>query len=164
MPQDQFCLITLRPASHFRWAPQDQFHLITTFRLASHFRWAPQDQFYLIILRPASHFRWVPQDQFHLITTLRPASHFRWVPQEHNLIYVFHVFNTIFTQKHFKASFSLEVSSTWPKHDLWYFIFKLNTKLNGWLVGCFGLKGPLRQYFSLYRAVSQRERKRKVKW
>ena len=27
----------------------------------------------------------------------------------------------------------------------------------GWLVGCFGLKGPLRQYFSLYRAVSQRE-------
>ena len=26
-----------------------------------------------------------------------------------------------------------------------------------WLVGCFGLNGPLRQYFSLYRAVSQRE-------
>ena len=26
------------------------------------------------------------------------------------------------------------------------------------LVGCFGLNGPLRQYFSLYRAVSQRER------
>ena len=26
-----------------------------------------------------------------------------------------------------------------------------------WLVGCFGHKGPLRQYFSLYRAVSQRE-------
>ena len=25
-----------------------------------------------------------------------------------------------------------------------------------WLVGCFGLNGPLRQYFSLYRAVSQR--------
>ena len=25
------------------------------------------------------------------------------------------------------------------------------------LVGCFGLSGPLRQYFSLYRAVSQRE-------
>ena len=29
----------------------------------------------------------------------------------------------------------------------------------GWLVG-FGLNGPLRQYFSLYRAVSQREKKR----
>ena len=27
----------------------------------------------------------------------------------------------------------------------------------GWLVGCFGLNGPLRQYFSLYRAVSKRE-------
>ena len=24
-------------------------------------------------------------------------------------------------------------------------------------VGCFGFNGPLRQYFSLYRAVSQRE-------
>ena len=28
------------------------------------------------------------------------------------------------------------------------------------LVGCFGFKGPLRQYFSLYRAVSQREGER----
>ena len=27
----------------------------------------------------------------------------------------------------------------------------------GWLVGCFGFYGPLRQYFGLYRAVSQRE-------
>ena len=26
-----------------------------------------------------------------------------------------------------------------------------------WMVGCFGLNGPLRQYFSLYRAFSQRE-------
>ena len=30
----------------------------------------------------------------------------------------------------------------------------------GWLVGCFGLNGPLRQYFSLYRAVSQRQGER----
>ena len=30
-----------------------------------------------------------------------------------------------------------------------------------WLVGCFGLNSPLRQYFSLYRAVSQREGERK---
>ena len=30
----------------------------------------------------------------------------------------------------------------------------------GWLVGCFGFNGPLRQYFSLYRAVSQREGER----
>ena len=30
----------------------------------------------------------------------------------------------------------------------------------GWLVGYFGFNGPLRQYFSLYRAVSQREGER----
>ena len=30
----------------------------------------------------------------------------------------------------------------------------------GWLVGCFEFNGPLRQYFSLYRAVSQREGER----
>ena len=35
--------------------------------------------------------------------------------------------------------------------------------LVGWLVGCFGLNGPLRQYFSLYRAVSQKEGERKEK-
>ena len=29
-----------------------------------------------------------------------------------------------------------------------------------WLVGCFRFNGPLRQYFSLYRAVSQREGER----
>ena len=32
-----------------------------------------------------------------------------------------------------------------------------------WFVGCFGLNGPLRKYFSLYRAVSQREGERKEK-
>ena len=31
----------------------------------------------------------------------------------------------------------------------------------GWLVGCFGLNGPFSQYFSLYRAVSQRRRKKR---
>ena len=29
-----------------------------------------------------------------------------------------------------------------------------------WLVGCLGFNGPLRQYFSLYRAISQREGER----
>ena len=29
-----------------------------------------------------------------------------------------------------------------------------------WLVGCFGFNGPLRQYFSLYRADSRREGER----
>ena len=33
----------------------------------------------------------------------------------------------------------------------------------GWLVGYFGFNGPSRQYFSLYRAVSQREGERKEK-
>ena len=35
--------------------------------------------------------------------------------------------------------------------------------ITGWLVGCFGFNGPLRQYFSLYRAASQRGRKRREK-
>ena len=30
----------------------------------------------------------------------------------------------------------------------------------GWLVGCFGFNGPLRQYFSLYQTVFQREGER----
>ena len=33
-------------------------------------------------------------------------------------------------------------------------------QVNGFLVGCFRFSGPLRQYFSLYRAVSQREGER----
>ena len=31
----------------------------------------------------------------------------------------------------------------------------------GWLVGCFRFNGPLRQYISLYRGVSQKEEERK---
>ena len=31
---------------------------------------------------------------------------------------------------------------------------------DGWMDGCLGFNGPLRQYFSLYRAVSQREGER----
>ena len=38
-----------------------------------------------------------------------------------------------------------------------------DNRLVGWLVGCFGFNGPLRQYFSLYRAVSQREGEREEK-
>ena len=34
----------------------------------------------------------------------------------------------------------------------------------GELVGCLRLNGPLRQYFSLDRAVSQREGERKEMW
>ena len=39
----------------------------------------------------------------------------------------------------------------------------IRMKLVSWLVGCFELNGPLRQYFSLYRAVPQREGERKEK-
>ena len=34
------------------------------------------------------------------------------------------------------------------------------TNLHCWLVGWFGLNGPFRQYFSVYRAISQREGER----
>ena len=37
----------------------------------------------------------------------------------------------------------------------WFFLAKLS--FPEILVGCFGFNDPLRQYFSLYRAVSQRE-------
>ena len=43
------------------------------------------------------------------------------------------------------------------------FIYKITKgDQNGkrWLVGCFGFNDPLRQYFSLYRAVSKREGER----
>ena len=40
---------------------------------------------------------------------------------------------------------------------------KKKKKKRIWLVGCFGLKGLLRQYYSLYRAISQREGERKYK-
>ena len=36
-------------------------------------------------------------------------------------------------------------------------------KSDSWLVGCSGFNGPLRQFFSLYRDVSQREGERKDK-
>ena len=39
-------------------------------------------------------------------------------------------------------------------------VYVMGKVLSGWLVGCFGLNGPLRQYFSLYRAVLQREGER----
>ena len=42
-------------------------------------------------------------------------------------------------------------------HKLSNKIYLNNREMLFWLVGCFGLKGSLRQYYSLYRAVSQRE-------
>ena len=44
-----------------------------------------------------------------------------------------------------------------PSNYLFHFFS--HCKGLGWLVGCYGFNGPLRQYFSLYRAVSkERER------
>ena len=43
------------------------------------------------------------------------------------------------------------------------FIFWVIHVMVGWLVGCFGFNDPLRQYFSLYRAVSLRKREREEK-
>ena len=37
---------------------------------------------------------------------------------------------------------------------------EVSSRERDWLVGCFGFNDPLRQYFSLYRAVSQREGER----
>ena len=47
-------------------------------------------------------------------------------------------------------------SFSWPPVDTFHQTFFVKL----WLVGCFGFNGPLRQYFSLYRAVSQREGER----
>ena len=39
---------------------------------------------------------------------------------------------------------------------LQFHIYEYLVQRTSWLVGFFGFNGPLRQYFSLYRAVSQR--------
>ena len=53
--------------------------------------------------------------------------------------------------------------STFAPPDHPRYQVEIKMRLICWLVGCFGLNGPLRQYFSLYRAVSQRVGERKKK-
>ena len=62
-----------------------------------------------------------------------------------------------------------EFSNQWFRkymkgNDIYFFTTENKTQANiverCWLVGCFGFNGPLRQYFSLYRAASQREGER----
>ena len=69
----------------------------------------------------------------------------------------------------FLLSFSYEMSwvRSGTKLSLFLRIFlpnfvssKLYDKRDDWFVGRFEFNGPLRQYFSLYRAVSQREGER----
>ena len=48
-------------------------------------------------------------------------------------------------------------------HNKWQMSWNAAMLNFGWLVCFFGLNDPLRQYFSLYRVVSQREGERKEK-
>ena len=52
---------------------------------------------------------------------------------------------------------------TSPVTNLYVEADELSLYLRWLVVGCFGLNGPLRQYFSLYRAVFQREGERNEK-
>ena len=54
----------------------------------------------------------------------------------------------------FKPKIYIKIFKTLRQYEI------LQNHLVHWLVGCFGFNGPLRQYFSLYRAVSQREGER----
>ena len=69
-----------------------------------------------------------------------------------------------FTIKHFRSKVKIHSFYFFSKSPLYYFYLSTNSDIishkYGWLVGCFGCSGPLRQYFSLYRAVSQREGER----
>ena len=49
------------------------------------------------------------------------------------------------------------------QHCMFSYLSSLLISVLFWLVGCFGFNGPFWQYFSLYRAVSQREGERKEK-
>ena len=62
----------------------------------------------------------------------------------------------------FHSSIILPMVNALNHHYDKLFKARVNWRFN-WLVGCFGFNGPLRQYFSLYRAVSQREGERKEK-
>ena len=59
--------------------------------------------------------------------------------------------------RHFLAKIGLVVQSFCIILD----VAHIKYNYNRWLVGCFGFNGPLRQYFSLYRAVSQRQGERR---
>ena len=70
------------------------------------------------------------------------------------------------------APFLLTINYNHKPNQPWYKkttmginkLYQIRNELKtGWLVGCFGLSGPLRQYFSLYQAVSQREGERNEK-
>ena len=61
------------------------------------------------------------------------------------------------------------VSEGFPTYSFSWFIpksfvlLKYADNMIDWLIDCFGFNGPFRQYFSLYRTVSQRQGERKEK-
>ena len=87
-------------------------------------------------------------------------THLRWwaeslndpkYPNQSNKILVEeHAFFLLLKQSYKSGSISIDGSE----------LFRNVLEGKDWLVGCFGFNGPLRQYFSLYRAVSQREGER----
>ena len=68
--------------------------------------------------------------------------------------------NTLLKQTYIRYGRSLLEHLPSPPNLLLLLIEKVGACFD-WLVGCFGFNGPLRQYFSLYRAVSQREGERR---
>ena len=62
--------------------------------------------------------------------------------------------------RHFFTQTTLEMAKTAKSRQFAY--FNISEKCR-WLVGCFGFNGPLRQYFSLYRAAPKEREKEKRK-
>ena len=52
---------------------------------------------------------------------------------------------------------SVQILSLPQISDYHHLKFLISIQFKTWLVGCLGLNGPLRQYFSLYQDVPQRE-------
>ena len=59
------------------------------------------------------------------------------------------------------AGKAIETTLKWGRGI--YTVERSISKKKGWLVGYFVFNGPLRQFLSLYRAVSQREGEREEK-
>ena len=60
----------------------------------------------------------------------------------------------------FRLLWNVSVAISVKPHVCFILVLILLSLFQSWLVDCFGFNGPLRQYFSLYRAVSQREEDR----
>ena len=81
-------------------------------------------------------------------------SRIRRTPRNWDPAPLHHPTTPLWTLKHARPSYIRNVQT------LFNCSCERNHVIVGWLVGCFGFNGPLRQYFSLYRAVSQSEGER----